>query len=70
MMGTNALVERSPTGRFIDVSAPAYSVDGRYALVYVRGFNLVSPEGWTRIQVFGRGEGVWTPIDCGLRIIA
>jgi hypothetical protein len=70
MMSTDALHERFPADRFVEVSAPGYSADGRFALVYVRGVSLVFPGGWARIQVFEHREAGWTPIDCGMQIIA
>ena len=52
---------------FVEVSAPAYSPDGRSALVYVQAYPA-SDGFWATIRVFERRDGQWAPTRCGLNL--
>jgi hypothetical protein len=65
-MSTDTLLERFPGKRFVEVAAPSYSPDGRFALLYLRGFYAL-PGDWAQIA-FERREAGWTATGCGLRI--
>jgi len=52
---------------FVEVSAPAYSLDGRSALVYVQAYPA-SDGFWATIRVFERRDGQWSPTRCGLNL--
>ena len=51
----------------VEVSAPAYSPDGRSALVYVQAYPA-SDGFWASIRVFERRDGQWAPTRCGLNL--
>ena len=51
----------------VEVSAPAYSPDGRSALVYVQAYP--AHDGfWASIRVFERRDGQWAQTRCGLNL--
>src|SRR5688500_296989 len=49
--------------RFVEVSVPAYSPDGRWALVYVQAHAAVDGF-WASIRVFEHRGAQWTPTRC------
>ena len=68
-MSTDTLVKRFPGKEYVEVTAPGYTSDGRFALVYVIGFGVL-PGGWQSIQVLERNGAAWAPTGCGLNITA
>jgi len=54
---------------FVEVSAPAYSPDGRWALVYVQAYSAVDGF-WASIRVLEHRDVQWMPTRCGLNLTA
>jgi hypothetical protein len=52
---------------FVEVSAPAYSADRRYALVHVQAAPAFDGF-WGSIRIFERRDARWAPTRCGLNV--
>ena len=68
-LSADARLDRFGGRWFVEVSAPAYSPDGRWALVYVQAYPAVDGF-WASIRVFEHRDGRWTPTRCGLNLTA
>lgn len=64
ILSAEVLRERFPDEWFVELSAPAYSPDGRFALVVAQQWNAHRPGRRVGGQVFARTDASWTPIRC------
>ena len=68
-LSADARLDRFGNRWFVEVSAPAYSPDGRTALVYVQAHAAVDGF-WATIRILEQRDGQWTPTRCGLNLTA